>query len=285
MTNLPRDIQLAKLTERAKELRCIYDVNELLKQEKLSLESLFSELIRIIPHAWQFTTVCEVRINFEEQFYISEDYKESAWMQTADIVVDNHVAGEIRISYLQNIPGIEHPFLPEEQKLLNTIAERLGQYFFHRDLKNSLEYLRKEGGAKEDEKKQVLLPLETDEHWKWRYHMCEEIARHLDLERFGLEGIYVIGSTKNANAGPGSDIDLLAHFRGTPEQLIGLKAWMEGWGLGIAEINYMKTGYIIKGSLIDFHIVTDEDIANKDSYAMMIGSLYNSARPLKVRAK
>ena len=77
----------------------------------------------------------------------------------------------------------------------------------------------------------------------------------------------------------------MAHFRGNEMQMAELKAWIEGWGLGIAEINYMKTGYTSKGSLIDFHIITDKDIAAKDSYAVMIGSLENSARPLKVRTK
>jgi predicted nucleotidyltransferase len=283
MNKVPRDIQLAKLTERAKELRCIYEVSELLKKEDEALEDIFNKLLDKIPPAWQFTTVCEARVTYEGQVFMTEDFKETEWIQSSDIIVDNHVAGKLDVAYLQNIPGSAQPFLPEEQKLLNTIAERLGQFIFHRDLKNSLEYLREKGPAAE--KDTGLLNLETDEHWKWRYHMCEKIVESLDMERFGLEGIYLIGSTKNASAGPGSDIDLLAHFRGDEIQMRELKAWMEGWGLGIAEINFMKTGYSSDGSLIDFHIITDEDIARKDSYAVMIGSLHNSARPLKVRKK
>jgi hypothetical protein len=56
---------------------------------------------------------------------------------------------------------------------------------------------------------------------------------------------------------------------------------MEGWGLGLSELNFVKTGYVFAGSLIDFHIITDEDIIKNTSYAAMIGSTENSARLLK----
>ena len=35
-----------------------------------------------------------------------------------------------------------------------------------------------------------------------------------DVERFGIKGIYLFGSTKNGTAGPGSDIDLIVHVSG-----------------------------------------------------------------------
>ena len=38
--------------------------------------------------------------------------------------------------------------------------------------------------------------------------MAERIARAIDAERYGVKAMYVIGSTKNATAGPSSDIDL-----------------------------------------------------------------------------
>jgi len=46
-------------------------------------------------------------------------------------------------------------------------------------------------------------------------------------------------------------------------------------------INYSKTGHR-SGGLLDIHIVTDEDIARKDSYAMKIGAVTDAARPLSL---
>ncbi len=119
--------------------------------------------------------------------------------------------------------------------------------------------------------------------WKdpsgWRRHMAERIAGQIDPERFGVANVYLIGSVKNDNAGTGSDIDLLLHFRGTPEQLESLKIWLEGWSRCLAEINYLKTGYLSDG-LLDVHIVTDEAIAQKTSFAVKIGAASDAALPL-----
>jgi pyruvate, water dikinase len=94
--------------------------------------------------------------------------------------------------------------------------------------------------------------------------------------------MYLFGSTKNATAGPGSDIDLLIHFRGSEEQLQELILWLEGWSLCLAEINYSRTGHQSEG-LIDYHILTDDDIAKKSSYAVKIGAITDAARPLPLK--
>jgi len=72
--------------------------------------------------------------------------------------------------------------------------------------------------------------------WQWRMGMAELIASQLEMERFGVKAVYVIGSTKNATAGPGSDIDLLLHVSGNFEQRRLLGAWLEGWNHCLVEI-------------------------------------------------
>ena len=113
--------------------------------------------------------------------------------------------------------------------------------------------------------------------------MAEELADSIDMDFFSIQGIYLIGSSKNATAGPASDIDLLMHFTGTPEQEKQLRCWIRGWGQCLSLINFQKTGYYTKGSLIDLHVITDRDIHQKSSYARMINSADDRARPLKVK--
>lgn len=127
------------------------------------------------------------------------------------------------------------------------------------------------------------LPQPGDNFWRWRYHMAERIAAELDPEYFGVKGIYVFGSTCNATAGPGSDIDLLIHFQGDEKQRNELTKWLDGWSLCLAEINYLKTGYTSNG-LLDVHFVSDEDIANKTSFAIKIGAVTDPAHPLKMKS-
>jgi len=119
----------------------------------------------------------------------------------------------------------------------------------------------------------------ADDHWRWRLRMAQKVASDLEPARFGVEAFYVFGSTKNASAGPGSDIDVILHFRGTPGQRRELELWLEGWSLCLAEMNFLRTGYHSDG-LLDVHIVTDEDLARQTSYAAKIGAITDAARPL-----
>ena len=61
--------------------------------------------------------------------------------------------------------------------------------------------------------------------------------------RFGVQALYVFGSTKNATAGPASDIDLLVHFEGDDRQRECLTALARRLEPCLAEMNYLRTGY------------------------------------------
>ncbi len=111
--------------------------------------------------------------------------------------------------------------------------------------------------------------------------MAEKIAAEINPERFAVAAMYVIGSTKNASAGPSSDIDLLIHFRGDDQQRHDLSTWLEGWSLCLGEINYLRTGYV-NPDLLDVHIITDEDLERKTSFAAKIGAVTDAALELTI---
>ncbi len=109
--------------------------------------------------------------------------------------------------------------------------------------------------------------------------MAEHIASELEPDRFGVVAMYVIGSTKNASAGPASDIDLLVHHRGTPDQRRELEIWLQGWSLALGKVNYLRTGYS-NSELLDVHIITDADIEDQSSFAAKIGAVTDAALEL-----
>jgi hypothetical protein len=127
-----------------------------------------------------------------------------------------------------------------------------------------------------------IIDVQPENHWMWRLKMAESMAKQLDPARFGVKGVYIVGSTKNANAGPNSDIDLLVHFDGSEKDKNELLAWFEGWSLCLSEMNYLRTGHKTKG-ILDIHIVTDEEIAKKEGIASKINAITDSARPLKLK--
>jgi hypothetical protein len=119
-------------------------------------------------------------------------------------------------------------------------------------------------------------------HWRWRFRMAQNIASQLDPQRFGVKAFYLIGSTKNATAGPGSDIDILLHFQGSEEQRKDLSLWLDGWSRCLDEMNFLRTGYR-SGGLLDVHLITDEDIAAKAAFAVKIDAITDAARKLPMK--
>ncbi|MBN1392121.1 MAG: nucleotidyltransferase domain-containing protein [Sedimentisphaerales bacterium] len=119
----------------------------------------------------------------------------------------------------------------------------------------------------------------SEDFWRWRHRMAEQLALRLKPKRFGVQAIYLIGSTANAAAGPSSDIDLLVHFNGSEVQKQELLLWLEGWSLSLAEQNYLRTGYMTEG-LLDVHLVTDSDVKARTSFAAKIDAITDPALQL-----
>ncbi len=276
--------KLARLKEREKELKCLYRVSEIIR-ENLPVDDFLMEIVQHIWGGWQYPVHLRVKIEFEDRIFKEDGWLETEWRQSADIVIDDKAFGKIEVFYTQvkSWPG-SSPFLPEEQKLLNTIAASISAYIFRKKLQQTMETLEKENeeNLAPGCDASGLLPEQPDIHWIWRNEMVHIIAEKLDQERFGVEAMYLIGSTKNATSGPASDIDILIHFRGNEQQRRELTAWFQGWSLCLAELNYKKTGYVSDG-LIDLHIITDLDIRENSSFASMIGAVTDGARLIRKR--
>jgi hypothetical protein len=310
---------LKQLTERAKELNCLYQIDEILKDFSSSLRTVLAKLLEAVHPGWQFVDVCKARICYRGTCVTSEGFRETRWYQKAEIQVDNEKVGKIEVFYVEKVESEDdNPFLQEEQKLLDTIAEKLGNYFFHRRLRqifqewksahSKIELLQQSDGKilsilentdieqiasylqkpskdiKSPEELEVILSPYSENHWRWRKNMAQKLSEKLPATKFGVKAIYLFGSTKNASAGPASDIDLLLHISSTPEQREQLTAWLQGYSLCLAEINQLKTGYETVG-LLDYHLVTDEDISNKTSFAVKIGAVTDAARLLRAYQK
>lgn len=173
--------------------------------------------------------------------------------------------------------------LSETLRVIDVAQEAQGQILrvvMNADVDQAVAFLAP--SAKEAERIQTEVATAGragEEHSRWRYRMAQRIAEQLDPVKFGVRAFYVIGSTKNATAGPRSDIDLLIHFEGTEEQRKDLTLWLEGWSCSLAEMNFFRTGYRCD-SLLDVEFITDVDIAGRSPYAVKIGAITDPAREL-----
>ncbi len=133
---------LKKLSERAKELECIHNVEQAIKNSGNSEEKLFKQLVEIIPRGMQYPTICEVQISYGDNTYESDEYSDSQWMIKSDLLVDNNPVGHIKVVYTQSIsPESGKQFLPDEQKLLENLASRISCWLFVLMIKSSKKQL------------------------------------------------------------------------------------------------------------------------------------------------
>ena len=146
------------LKERAKELNCLYKVQELLNDSKSTLSDICKEIIETIPPGWQYSDICKAKITYEDLTFQSTDFVNTPWVQSVDIIIQEDVRGQISVYYTEEMPEAdEGPFLKEERKLLKTIAEQFGLYVLHNELK---EVFQEEKEAKQKHKSEWWIILD-----------------------------------------------------------------------------------------------------------------------------
>ena len=104
------------LDERVKELNCLYGISSLIEKPGISIGEVFQGLVDLVPPSWQYPEIASARILLEDKEYKTENFKETNWKQSSEIVVHGKHAGVLEICYLEERPEIdEGPFLKEER--------------------------------------------------------------------------------------------------------------------------------------------------------------------------
>lgn len=120
-----RDLRL-DTRERVKELTCLYQVARLAVRAELSLDEIFRETLRILPPAWLYPHLAAARIRFEGRVFAADGFPEEASALRAPIMTGGRRRGMIEIAYRDTLAELdEGPFLREERRLLDTVAEEL----------------------------------------------------------------------------------------------------------------------------------------------------------------
>ncbi len=121
-------------------------------------------------------------------------------------------------------------------------------------------------------------------HAHWRLHMAAQIALHCDAERWGVKALYVFGEPKSGVVSTGSPIKLAVRFQGTAQQRRELEAWLQGWSVSLAEMNYLRTGFRAEG-LLDVHFVSGKDAGGIGQVAARVNAAPDSIQELPLGEK
>ncbi|MBU1218889.1 PAS domain-containing protein [Myxococcota bacterium] len=113
------------LAERRKELDCVYSMNDIVSAAN-SIEEALTELVEIIPPAFQYPDVCAAQITYEGKAYETDDFKKSRWAISEPIEINGKKVGEVKVIYIEKKPEAdEGPFLNDELTLVSTIVKNI----------------------------------------------------------------------------------------------------------------------------------------------------------------
>ena len=142
-TALSHQRATAALQERVKELSCIYDINEIVRQSELSLDELFVQIADAITHAWRYPEIASGRIDLDGNAYLSKYYNDGPSRISAPILVNKVQRGEVEVVYSEKRPDRdEGPFLFEERKLIEAIAQKISTVIIDIEAKREKEQLK-----------------------------------------------------------------------------------------------------------------------------------------------
>ncbi len=144
------------LEERAKELKCLYKIENILNNQNAALEDTLQSVVDFIPPGWQYPDKCVARLEIRDMNFSTVNWSETDYIMSRSIEIRGKKIGEIHVAYLSNpVSEDVNTFLPEEGNLLKTIADRIAHFILHNDLRHifnefkSVKRVESEDGAGE----------------------------------------------------------------------------------------------------------------------------------------
>lgn len=133
----------AALRERVKELACLYGISELANQNNFSLNELLENVLKLIPPAWQYPEYTVSRIILDDNHYNSTELRDFPNRLTEKIIINDQHRGSIEVFYIKVLPEAdEGPFLKEERKLIQAIAQKLSLIIERKEAAEELKLLQ-----------------------------------------------------------------------------------------------------------------------------------------------
>ncbi|MCX7697674.1 MAG: Crp/Fnr family transcriptional regulator [Bacteroidales bacterium] len=123
------------LFERAKELLCLYEIEQALSNYDQNIEDVIDNILHIIPKGWQYEDICEAEIILGDKIYHRSSFTRTELKISYPLKEYDKVIGELRIFYTRPVKCDKGIFLPEEHLLLKSIAEKFSTFLILKKLR------------------------------------------------------------------------------------------------------------------------------------------------------
>lgn len=156
-----------QLGERVKELNCLYSLSHLAETCGDSIELLMQGVAELLPQAWRYPPITCARITFGGQTFSTANFEQSNWRQERPVRVRGAQVGSVEVCYLEARPDRdEGPFLWQEGRLLDVVAERLGKTVARIQTRQALQA--------SEERFQLAINATREGLWEWDIQTNQE---------------------------------------------------------------------------------------------------------------
>lgn len=172
-----------ELGERVKELTCLCAVSQLKEDRSQSLHEFFRRTVQLIPPGWQYSENTCARISFQGREFVSENFCESDFLQSVDLIVDGDQVGIIEVIYREEKPKChEGPFLEEERILLGALAHEISNFIRYKqdDLKLQLTSAKLKAEQQLLEDKNTALREVLNQFEEEKRHIMTQVQTNVD---------------------------------------------------------------------------------------------------------
>ena len=112
-----------RLIERNKELTCLYEIAKIVADSEKTIQEVLQTVASVLPPAFHYPDRACARIRLDDLIVTTTDFEESELSIRESLMIEGCVRGEIEVYYWKGNDS-KSVFLPEEQKLLKTIARQ-----------------------------------------------------------------------------------------------------------------------------------------------------------------
>jgi len=127
-----------KLKESNKELTCLYSLAEIVEKTD-AVEDVLRKSVDLIPGGLHYSESACARIIWRKREFRTGNFQETNWRMAAHIIRQGESVGTLEVCYRNDVSGDGNgPFLEEERKLIDAIAEYLGRVIDHKEANEKL---------------------------------------------------------------------------------------------------------------------------------------------------
>lgn len=133
------------LTEREKELECMYLIDDVLQDRQLTLPKALDKIVYILPSGFSQPKACRIQIKLYDVHFSHADFNEATYLYKTPILIDDKEVGSIEARYLVTEGKKTFELLSTEIKIMSAVAAKISQLTLisQREVNFILEMLQK----------------------------------------------------------------------------------------------------------------------------------------------